>query len=163
MKLLEVRGPERKTTVRIIAQTPSGKVVLLEKNGKSHVPGMNEFPGGVVHGRKRPSLHTIKQQGALEFGQETDIDFDPASLVKVGQYRTYFIGERTRRLFRREVHVLYYQLPTENPAVRVNQTRKPDGSEEDFHERLRLVSREELRSIARSGKLLANSRIQYVR
>ena len=161
---LEVRKPEHKTTVRIVAQTPSGKTVLLEKNARSHNPGMFEYPGGVVHGRKKPPLEMLRKIAAKEFQEETDIAIDPDKLIPVDSYAFYFHSERgKRRLFRRDAHIFRYQLDTENPKVLVNKTRTKQGGEEDFHASWRLVPRDELTELARTGKLLGNTRPKYVR
>lgn len=155
---IKVRTPERKVTVRIVAQTPSDRFLLLQKNERSHVPGKYELPGGVVKGRKNPSLAAIRRNGAREFSEETRIAVNPEDLAYIGTYRVFFFGNgRRRRLFRRVVHVLCYQLGEEEPNVIVGNTKKSDGTEEDFHARYCLVPREILQHLAQSGELLPSS------
>lgn len=130
-----------------------GKLLLLQKDETSRIPGSLEFPGGKidVQAGRNPTLEEQVQALIQEVGEETEIDISGMPLEKVDEFNMLFenrVGRKTE-VRRSKVRLFLVRVPDEAGfSIQVNQMKNANGDPEDKHSGYRWVTPEELAALA---------------
>jgi len=130
-----------------------GKVLLLQKDETSRIPGSFEFPGGKVdkQATHAPTLEEQIEALVSEVGQETNVDIDGLPVEKVDEFNMLCedkTGSSTE-VRRSKVPLFLVRMPdADELSVVVNQTKNAEGEPEDKHGGHAWVTPAELKALA---------------
>lgn len=136
------------------------KVLLLQKDSDSKLPNKFEFPGGKVEDQMAKSSDaTLAIWAQKELREETSLDVTVEKAKKLHFSKRYAFSLESQ-YFERDVFYFYIPLQeNSDTTVKVNETKKNNGGDEDNHSGYIWVTLKKLQKLSIENKISPNSHI----